>query len=130
MTLSVVASERNNYFSRPALSNKKVKRGLKPSLVDWDHVTKMEDYQKKITEAYGFSPGRSKIKLLELGKSDRDSDSRVNRLLKKAHLLSLRSIASLQRISKYASARRFLARLAAGPFEQPGIRVCQQSVKT
>src|SRR5262245_22772859 len=29
---------------------------------------------------------------------------------------SLRSIASLQRISKYAFARRFLARLASGPF--------------
>jgi len=29
---------------------------------------------------------------------------------------SLRSIASLQRISKYAYARRFLARLASGPF--------------
>ena len=29
---------------------------------------------------------------------------------------SLRSIASLQRIGKYASARRFLARLASGPF--------------
>src|SRR5881409_2881277 len=28
----------------------------------------------------------------------------------------LRSIASLQRISKYAYARRFLARLASGPF--------------
>jgi hypothetical protein len=36
---------------------------------------------------------------------------------------SLHSIASLQRISKYAYARRFLARLASGPFEQPGIRV-------
>jgi hypothetical protein len=36
--------------------------------------------------------------------------------LKKAHLLRCASIASLQRISKYASARRFLARLASGPF--------------
>jgi ABC-type Fe3+ transport system substrate-binding protein len=32
----------------------KITRGLKLSIVDWDHVTKMEDYQKKITEAYGF----------------------------------------------------------------------------
>jgi hypothetical protein len=32
----------------------KIVRGLKLSIVDWDHVTKMEDYQKKITEAYGF----------------------------------------------------------------------------
>jgi hypothetical protein len=30
-----------------------------------------------------------------------------------SHSLSLRSIASLQRIGKYASARRFLARLAS-----------------
>jgi ABC-type Fe3+ transport system substrate-binding protein len=32
----------------------KIVRGLKLSVVDWDHVTKLEDYQKKITEAYGF----------------------------------------------------------------------------
>jgi ABC-type Fe3+ transport system substrate-binding protein len=32
----------------------KIVRGLKLSVVDWNHVTKMEDYQKKITEAYGF----------------------------------------------------------------------------
>ena len=32
---------------------------------------------------------------------------------------SLRSIASLQRIGKYASARRFLVRLASEAFEQP-----------
>jgi hypothetical protein len=24
------------------------------SLVDWQHATKMQDYQKKIVEAYGF----------------------------------------------------------------------------
>jgi hypothetical protein len=42
--------------------------------------------------------------------------SSFHRLLKKAHLLRCASIASLQRISKYASARRFLARLASGPF--------------
>jgi hypothetical protein len=36
--------------------------------------------------------------------------------LKKAHLLRCAHIASLQRISKYASARRFFARLASGPF--------------
>ena len=32
----------------------KLTRGLKLSVVDWDHVTKLEEYQKKITEAYGF----------------------------------------------------------------------------
>jgi ABC-type Fe3+ transport system substrate-binding protein len=32
----------------------KIVRGLKLSVVDWEHVTKLEDYQKKITEAYGF----------------------------------------------------------------------------
>jgi ABC-type Fe3+ transport system substrate-binding protein len=32
----------------------KIVRGLKLSVVDWDHVTKLEEYQKKITEAYGF----------------------------------------------------------------------------
>jgi iron(III) transport system substrate-binding protein len=32
----------------------KIVRGLKLSVIDWDHVTKLEDYQKKITEAYGF----------------------------------------------------------------------------
>ena len=32
----------------------KLTRGLKLSVVDWEHVTKLEDYQKKITEAYGF----------------------------------------------------------------------------
>jgi hypothetical protein len=34
-------------------------------------------------------------------------------------------IPSLQRIGKYASARRFLAPLASGRFEQPAIRVFQ-----
>jgi iron(III) transport system substrate-binding protein len=32
----------------------KLTRGLKVSMVDWEHYTKMEDYQKKIVEAYGF----------------------------------------------------------------------------
>ena len=32
----------------------KISRGLKLSTIDWDHVTKMEDYQKKVSEAYGF----------------------------------------------------------------------------
>jgi ABC-type Fe3+ transport system substrate-binding protein len=32
----------------------KLARGLKLSVIDWEHVTKIEDYQKKITEAYGF----------------------------------------------------------------------------
>ena len=32
----------------------KITRGLKLSTVDWEHVTKLEAYQKKITEAYGF----------------------------------------------------------------------------
>ena len=32
----------------------KIVRGLKLSVVDWDHVTKLAEYQKKITEAYGF----------------------------------------------------------------------------
>ena len=32
----------------------KIARGLKLSVIDWEHVTKLEDYQKKITEAYGF----------------------------------------------------------------------------
>ncbi len=36
-----------------------------------------------------------------------------SRLLKKTHMLSLRSIASLQRTAKYASARRFFARRSA-----------------
>ena len=32
----------------------KAARGLKLSIIDWNHVTKIEDYQKKIVEAYGF----------------------------------------------------------------------------
>ena len=32
----------------------KLTRGAKVSMVDWEHYTKMEDYQKKIVEAYGF----------------------------------------------------------------------------
>ncbi len=32
----------------------KLARGLKLSVIDWDHYTKMESYQKKIVEAYGF----------------------------------------------------------------------------
>lgn len=32
----------------------KLTRGLKVSMVDWEHYTKMEDYQNKIVEAYGF----------------------------------------------------------------------------
>ena len=38
----------------------KIVRGLKLSIVDWEHVTKLEDYQKKITEAYGFPRADSK----------------------------------------------------------------------
>ena len=38
----------------------KITRGLKLSLVDWDHVTKLEDYQKKVTEAYGFPRAEAK----------------------------------------------------------------------
>ena len=38
----------------------KVTRGLKLSMVDWDHVTKMEHYQKQITEAYGFPQAEKK----------------------------------------------------------------------
>jgi len=32
----------------------KLTRGAKVSMVDWEHYTKMEDYQKKIVEVYGF----------------------------------------------------------------------------
>jgi ABC-type Fe3+ transport system substrate-binding protein len=32
----------------------KLTRGAKVSMVDWEHYTKMEDYQNKIVEAYGF----------------------------------------------------------------------------
>ncbi len=38
----------------------KIVRGLKLSVVDWEHITKLEDYQKKITEAYGFPRADSK----------------------------------------------------------------------
>jgi len=38
----------------PGTVQEKIARGLKLSIIDWDHVTKLEDYQKKITEAYGF----------------------------------------------------------------------------
>ena len=38
----------------PGSVQQKITRGLKLSVVDWDHVTKMEGYQKKIVEAYGF----------------------------------------------------------------------------
>jgi iron(III) transport system substrate-binding protein len=32
----------------------KLTRGAKVSMVDWEHYTKMQDYQNKIVEAYGF----------------------------------------------------------------------------
>jgi ABC-type Fe3+ transport system substrate-binding protein len=38
----------------PGSFQEKVTKGLKLSIVDWEHVTKMEGYQKKIVEAYGF----------------------------------------------------------------------------
>ncbi|MGH7887740.1 MAG: ABC transporter substrate-binding protein [Candidatus Binatia bacterium] len=38
----------------PGTVQEKLARGLKLSIIDWEHVTKLEDYQKKITEAYGF----------------------------------------------------------------------------
>ena len=38
----------------PGTIQEKIARGLKLSIIDWEHVTKLEDYQKKITEAYGF----------------------------------------------------------------------------
>ena len=41
-------------YLTPNSVQEKIVRGLKLSVVDWDHVTKLEDYQKKITEAYGF----------------------------------------------------------------------------
>src|SRR5439155_26015340 len=44
------------------------------------------------------------------------SKARSCQAVEKGPPASLRSIASLQRISKYAYARRFLARLASGPF--------------
>lgn len=38
----------------PGTVQEKISRGKKLSVIDWEHVTKLEDYQKKITEAYGF----------------------------------------------------------------------------
>jgi iron(III) transport system substrate-binding protein len=38
----------------PGTVQEKISRGKKLSVIDWEHVTKIEDYQKKITEAYGF----------------------------------------------------------------------------
>jgi len=38
----------------PGSVQEKVTRGKKLSVIDWDHVTKIEEYQKKIIEAYGF----------------------------------------------------------------------------
>jgi ABC-type Fe3+ transport system substrate-binding protein len=38
----------------PGSVQEKAARGLKLSIIDWDHVTKIEEYQKKIVEAYGF----------------------------------------------------------------------------
>jgi hypothetical protein len=38
----------------PGSVQEKAARGLKLSVIDWEHVTKMEGYQKKIVEAYGF----------------------------------------------------------------------------
>lgn len=41
----------------PGSVQEKATRGLKLSVVDWEHVTKIEGYQKKIVEAYGFPRG-------------------------------------------------------------------------
>jgi ABC-type Fe3+ transport system substrate-binding protein len=38
----------------PVTSAHQASRGKKLSLVDWQHATKMQDYQKKVVEAYGF----------------------------------------------------------------------------
>ena len=38
----------------PVTSAYQASRGRKLSLVDWQHATKMQDYQKKVVEAYGF----------------------------------------------------------------------------
>ncbi|MBI2988336.1 MAG: ABC transporter substrate-binding protein [Deltaproteobacteria bacterium] len=40
-------------FSPGTVSNEAI-RGRKLSLVDWQHATKLQDYQKKVVEAYGF----------------------------------------------------------------------------
>jgi iron(III) transport system substrate-binding protein len=47
-------------YLTPGSVQEKIVRGLKLSVVDWEHVTKLEDYQKKITEAYGFPRADSK----------------------------------------------------------------------
>ena len=41
-------------FLTPGSVQEKLTRGLKLSIIDWDHVTRMEGYQKKVVEAYGF----------------------------------------------------------------------------
>jgi len=41
-------------FLTPGSVQERLTRGLKLSIIDWDHITKMEGYQKKIVEAYGF----------------------------------------------------------------------------
>ena len=38
----------------PGSVQERAARGLKLSIIDWNHVTKIEEYQKKIVEAYGF----------------------------------------------------------------------------
>jgi hypothetical protein len=38
----------------------KLIRGKKLSLVAWDHGTKMQDYQRKVVEAYGFPKAEAK----------------------------------------------------------------------
>ncbi|HWP57956.1 MAG TPA: extracellular solute-binding protein [Candidatus Acidoferrales bacterium] len=38
----------------PGSVQEKLTKGLKLSILDWDHYTKMGDYEKKIVEAYGF----------------------------------------------------------------------------
>ena len=35
-------------------------KGKKLSLVDWDHYTKLRDYQDKLVAAYGFPKAESK----------------------------------------------------------------------
>jgi iron(III) transport system substrate-binding protein len=44
----------------PGTVQEKIARGLKLSIIDWEHLTKLEDYQKKITEAYGFPRAEAK----------------------------------------------------------------------
>ena len=38
----------------PGSVQEKLTKGLKLSVLDWDHYTKMGEYEKKIVEAYGF----------------------------------------------------------------------------